>query len=199
MRMVNLAGVCIVGLLAMSASAAPINFYANLDGPSEAPPNASPGTGYAFVSFDPVAHTLLVNIIFEGLLGTTTASHIHVINGPGDTNTADTTGPVATTTPNFLGFPLGVTAGSYSRTLDTLDATSYRAGWITDSGGTTALAEAALFAGISDGRAYVNIHSSVFGGGEIRGFLQPAPEPSTMLLLSAAMGGLLLLRRKRQA
>ena len=51
----------------------------------------------------------------------------------------------------------------------------YRAGWLTDSGGTPELAEAALFAGIIEGRAYLNIHSSLYPGGEIRGFLQAAP------------------------
>ena len=41
-------------------------------------------------------------------------------------------------------------------------------GWqsLTDSLGLAA-AEAALFAGIMEGRAYFNIHSSVFPGGEI--------------------------------
>ena len=61
-------------------------------------------------------------------------------------------------------------------------ASSYRAGWITDSGGTTAQAEAELFSAITEGRAYFNIHSSIFSGGEIRGFLQIVPEPSSVAL-----------------
>ena len=104
-----------LGIALLSAApliAAPVSYIAILDGPSESPPNASPGTGTALVTIDDVAHTMHVEVDFVGLLGTTTASHIHVINGPGDTDLTDTLGPVATTTPTFSGFPLGVTAGS---------------------------------------------------------------------------------------
>jgi hypothetical protein len=140
---------------------------------------------------------LEVFVAFMDLTAPNTAAHIHVINGPGDANTLDTLGPVATTTPTFTGFPTGSTFGTYNNTFDTLLASSYRAGWITDSGGTTALAEAALFDGIITGRAYLNIHSTMFPGGEIRGFLQPAavPEPSVLLLLGAA--GIGVVRRMR--
>jgi hypothetical protein len=119
---------------------------------------------------------------FTGLGSGVTVSHIHVINGPGDANTLDTLGPVATTTPTFTGFPSGVTFGDYDMLFDMTDAGSYRAGWITDSGGTTALAEDELFAGIMEGRAYLNIHTSGFPGGEIRAFLEPVPEPSAIVL-----------------
>ena len=149
-----------------NAEAGPIKFSASLSGPGESPPNASPGTGFAFVTIDPVAHTLEVNVTFADLLAGNTASHIHIINGPGDANTADTLGPVATTTPTFPGFPTGTTSGSYLQTFNTLLASTYRAGFLTDSGGTAALAEAALFAGIMDDRAYLNIHTTAFPGGE---------------------------------
>ena len=52
-------------------------YNAVLDGPSEAPPNASPGTGTALVEIDLVAHTLSVQTSFSGLIGTTTVAHIH--------------------------------------------------------------------------------------------------------------------------
>jgi hypothetical protein len=187
-------------VFATSAAAIPITFTASLDGPSESPPNASPGTGSTTVIIDAVAHTLRVIVDFQGLLAGVTASHIHVINGPGDANTADTLGPVATTTPTFIGFPSGVTAGSYDQTFNTLLASTYRAGFITDSGGTVATAESALFAGITSGRAYLNIHSTVFPGGEIRGFLTQVPEPGTIgLLLSGLLmlGGTVGSRRRR--
>src|SRR6188768_3017555 len=91
--MVTAAGAC-------PALAAPIQYSANLSGADEFPANASPGTGFALVTIDPVLHTLFVDVSFSGLLEGTTASHIHVINGPGDVNTSDTLGPVATQTPS---------------------------------------------------------------------------------------------------
>ena len=73
-------------------------FTANLSGPNEEPANASPATGTVTVTWDEIAATMRVEAAFSGLLGLTSAAHIHVINGPGDANTADTVGPVATTT-----------------------------------------------------------------------------------------------------
>ena len=69
-------------------------------------------------------------------------------------------------------FPIGVTSGSYDQTLDLGVATSYNAGFITAQGGSIAAAKNALIAAIGNGRAYLNVHSNVFPGGEIRGFLQ---------------------------
>ena len=187
---------------ATPASAAPIVYFADLSGPNESPSNASPGLGSALVTIDTVLNTMRVQVSFSGLTSGDTASHIHVINGPGDANTSDTLGPVATTTPTFTGFPSGVTSGIFDSTFDMTLAGSYRAGFITDAGGIAA-AEAALFAGIVDGRAYLNIHTTNFPNGEIRGFLQPqqttqpVPEPGTMLLVGAGVAGVLRMRARR--
>lgn len=176
---------------ALPAAAAPIVFTTSLSGAAEEPPTGSPGTGHATVTIDDATSTMSVSVSFADLIGPTTVAHIHVINGPGDLNTADTIGPVATTTPSFVGFPQGVTSGSYAETFDMTAAGSYRAGFITDSGGTTAAAQAQLFAAIISGRAYLNIHSTFAPGGEIRGFLAPAavPEPALLTLLGLALAG----------
>jgi hypothetical protein len=181
-------GVLAVALLGLTpgTKGAPITFAAFLDGPSEAPPNASPGTGFGVVVFDPVAHTMKVTFSFSGLIGTTTAAHIHGPTAVPGTGTAG----VATTTPTFPGTPLGVTSGTYSHLFDMTLASSYNPAFITANGGTTAGAEAALFDAINTGRAYLNIHSTSFPGGEIRGFLKAVPEPSTMALAAVGLAGL---------
>jgi hypothetical protein len=54
-------------------------------------------------------------------------------------------------------------------------SSSYNPSYVTNNGGTPATAFAALRAAISAGKAYLNIHSSMFPGGEIRGFLNLCP------------------------
>lgn len=179
----------------ITSNAAVIEYDAILSGPAESPANASPGTGLATVFLDTTLNTMQVNITFSGLVGTTTASHIHAATAVAGTGTAG----VATQTPSFVGFPLGVTSGSYSSSVfDLTLASSWNAAFITANGGTTAGAEAALIAALASDKAYLNIHTSAFPGGEIRGFLTPSvvPEPSTLALLG--LGGLVFARAARR-
>lgn len=172
----------IIGLvLGASAQAVTLTTSAALSGPTENPANSSPGTGTAYVTLDTIAHTLRVNVTFGGLTANTTASHIHCcITAPGNAS-------VATVVPAFPGFPLGVTSGSYNQVLDTTQASTWNATFITNNGGTPAGAEAALANGLATGQAYLNIHTSAYPGGEIRGFLQttvPAPVNSAIPTLT---------------
>jgi hypothetical protein len=127
-------------------------YTADLNGPSEDPPNASPGTGSAQVVYDSAAHTLKVQASFSGLLGDTTAAHIH---SPTAVPLAGTAG-VATQVPSFTGFPLGVTSGTYDHTFVLTDAGSFNPAFVTANGGTAAGAEAALAASLEAQTAYFN-------------------------------------------
>jgi hypothetical protein len=107
---------------------------------------------------------------------------------------------VATTTPTFAGFPLGVTFGHFVSTLDLTLASSYNPAFIAAQGG-IAGAEAALIAGLFAGTEYLNVHSTFAMGGEIRGFLAQVPEPTSLVVLGSgllAFGLLLGWRRNRR-
>lgn len=190
-----LAAALVLGALAAVPARADILVYtADLSGAAEAPPNASPGTGFTTVTFDTSALTMQVQASFSDLLAPTTVAHIHCCTAVAGESTAG----VATMVPTFAGFPAGVTSGSYDQTFDMSLAASFNPGFLTANGGTPASAFGALLAGVDEGKAYLNIHSSQFGGGEIRGFLAPIPEPQTYALM---LGGLALLgavaRRRR--
>lgn len=188
----GLALLAAAALQAPAAQAALITYDALLNGSNESPPNASPGTGHASVTIDDVANTMSVHIDFTGLLGTTTASHIHCCTAAPGTGTAG----VATQVPTFVGFPLGVTSGTYDHIdFDLLDLATYNPAFVSSHGGTAASAEAALLAGLKAGEAYLNVHSTFRPGGEIRGFL--VPEPSSLLALAGALCGMLPLVRRR--
>lgn len=177
------------------AQAHTVLYSAVLSGPAEAPPNASTGTGTALITLDFDLVTMKVEATFSGLLGTVTAAHIHGATAVAGTGTAG----VMTVTPTFTGFPLGVTSGTYSQTFDMTLASSYNPAFMTANGGTVSGALNALNAAIQDGKSYLNIHTSSFAGGEIRGFLTPVPEPSAILMGTAAAGLLTLRRRRSQA
>jgi hypothetical protein len=180
--------------------AAPILYTASLSGPNESPPNSSLGTGFAQVLIDPALNTMQVSVSFSGLSANTTASHIHSATSSPGVGTAG----VATTTPTFPGFPLNVTSGTYNQTFDMTMASSYNPQFVANFPGMGQAqvlnAEAGLFSSIAAGTSYLNIHSTMFPGGEIRGFLALAvPEPASVVMMSTGFLGVITYVWKRKA
>jgi hypothetical protein len=163
-----------LGVLAATPAAAHGHgavYVGSLSGAQELPPNDSLATGFAIVSIDFDLFTMRVQLDFAGLSGETTSAHIHGPTFPALGGTAD----AATTEPSFPGFPTGATAGHYDHTLDLTAAASYSPAFLGRFRGSISLASNALFAGLDEGRMFLNIHTTAFTGGEIRGFLQSTP------------------------
>ena len=161
--------------IAIAMAAAPAHaqnaFIADLRGASENPPVASPGSGSALVLFDSAFQTMSVRTTFSGLTTPTVDAHIHCCVPP-------TSNAVVAVGFTPAGFPLGQTTGQFSANFDLNNAATYNPTFVAANGGTAASARTALINGTQGGLAYVNIHTTRFPAGEIRGQLVASSELS---------------------
>lgn len=129
---------------------------------------ASPGLGSAQLTLDDVAGTLNVDLSYSGLTTPTTNAHIHCCAVPGSS-----AGVIIPFVPPFV---TGLTSGTFINTFNL-----------------TVLQVSQVESGLS----YINIHTTAFPGGEIRGQIPASvPEPATVLLIGASVLGLTLVRKK---
>ena len=129
----------------------------------------STATGTVSVTLDDQTLEMTWSSSFSGLVGTYTVAHFH---GPAAANQNG-------------GVQVGV---SFSLSGDLKSGTG---------GGTTTLT-AQQAADLAAGLWYLNIHSTVNPGGEIRGNLAVVPEPGTALLFGAGLIGVAGLGRRRR-
>ena len=126
-----------------------ITYAADLRGSNETPPNSSTATGSAIVTIDTINNTLTFDVATKGIVSPSFA-HIH----PGAAGVAGS--PLITFAGSSSAFTNGRTSGTVS--IASLDATQLN----------NLLTNPSAF--------YVNVHSSAFPGGEIRGQLTAANE-----------------------
>lgn len=178
--------------IVQTASAHTYRFETIMLGVNENPPNASPGVGFSEVTIDTDLLTMRVTAQFSDLIGTVTQAHIHCcVASPGNVG-------VASIAPSFTGFPLGVTSGAYDFTYDMTLTSSYHPNFLAANGGDVGTAFQTLFDAMyipGGPGAYFNIHTSFRAGGEIRGFLEFVPEPTSAMLGLVGLGLPLFTRR----
>lgn len=198
MRLSTFKPILIAAMLAISPAAQAATFLsASLSGAQEAPPNASQGLGSSLLVLSDAADTLGVSFAFLGLSGNAMGAGLYCC-APAGVN-----GGLALSLPGFV---TGATIGAYSNTFNLLAASSYTPAFLAANGSTALTARSALVSALLGGMAYINISSTAYADGEIRGATQaflttsPVPEPSQWALL---IPGLLLsgemLRRQRRA
>jgi hypothetical protein len=159
------------GLAPLGASAEYL--VAKLSGGDENPSNTSFASGYFALNFGGVAISNPYTLAYRGLEGNITQAHIHLgapgINGPitiwlCQTLAAPAPAAVATTTPTCPGTTAGVLNASGTNGI-TADKVLGVAAQRLDAGNLTEL----LVNALRTGSAYVNVHTTTLGGGEIRG------------------------------
>jgi hypothetical protein len=155
-------------MMAGWSHAATYSLFASLDGSQEVPANASPGTGTGLVTYDDVTNLLNWNITFSGLLAGATASHFHGPAAPGVNAGVQVT------------IPLGLSAGMTSGVL-------IGSATINDTQETQLLSD--LW--------YINIHTSLYPGGEIRGQVEVVPIPAALWLFGSGLLGLVAFTRRK--
>jgi hypothetical protein len=165
---------CILALSA-GAKADTITFTATLSGANEVPPRATNATGTATLVLDTVTGKAVLSVNFSGLTSGLTGAHIHCCASP-TANAGILQGFDSQLT-------LGATSGSLSNWTLPITLTAQQ------------------MSSLINGLAYVNIHTTTYTGGEIRGQLYAVPEPGTLLLLGAGLlsvAGALKKRRRQE-
>ena len=140
-----------------TATPQPPTFTATLAGANEVPAVNAPGTGTATVVFFPATGTPTsgsYTVTVSGLTGAPTASHIHA---PADTKTS--TGVLVNFNPSSVTTTAGTFTGSFTQ------------GDIRNAN----VSMDSVMKLVKAGLAYVNVHTTANGGGEIRGQLVPKP------------------------
>ena len=164
----------LTAVLWLTGGAHGATFFASLDGSQEVPPTMTTGTGMATVSLDTSSDTITVNLSFSDLLAPETSA---TIDGPA---------PPGVEAAMSL-YTLDVEPpGGLSGTVDNQVIT------LTDLGSYTV---AEQIADLESGLWYINVESTLFFEGEIRG--QLVPEPSSLVLACVGLVAIFVGRHLR--
>ncbi len=168
-------------------------YVASLSGLQETPSNSSAGTGTAVATFDNALANLSLTVAFLGLRGNSRGASLNCC-APLGTN--------AIAALNLPFFPVGSSAGGYSNSFNLLSNASYTNAFRLAHGGTALSARTALLSGFATNAAYINVRSTAFTSGEVRGqvrLVPSVPEPAEWALLipGAMLAGAMVRRQRR--
>jgi hypothetical protein len=132
-----------------------VTFKATLAGTNEVPANTSPAIGTFVATLDTSTNLFTYDVTYSGLSSNVTLGHIHGPAVPGqNAGTTINFGTLAGGT-----FITGATSGTAHGSTTLNAATPITSGMNGDS------LKKLLFAGLT----YANVHTTIYGGGEIRG------------------------------
>lgn len=160
------------------AHGAPDYYMAELTGGQLVPEVSTMASGNVWLKLD---HDILdLTVTFADLSSPLTAAHIHCCAAAGAN---------AGVAIDFN--PEAMTSGSFSRSFNLLDSTTYTAGFLAANGGLSGAREAFL-AALGTEMNYVVLHTQQFPAGELRGQILPGtgavPEPATWAMMIAGFG-----------
>jgi hypothetical protein len=182
--------------VALAAAAAPAAAHIEAFGGSFVAEGGT-GSGTLYMEYDTDENKLAISATFSGLSGNTTVAHIHCCTAVANTGNAGVA-LAGGAGGSLINFPVGVKSGTYTQVFDLGLTSVYSLGFVTNNGGTADGARNALLASFYSSTSYFNIHSSTFGGGEIRAWIAPIPEPGTWALMAAGLVGVAGIARRRR-
>jgi hypothetical protein len=170
--------IAIVGL-ASAANAGVLVYNFGLNSAQENnPANTSPATGSMTLTLDDVSGAFSLSYNYQGMIGNLTVAHFHRA-------AAGVNGPVF--------YWLAATGAPAGAGIDKLLSPSLATGGKSGSGTGNGTFTSAQIADVKAGLVYANLHTTTFGGGEIRGQVVPAPAALSL----AGIAGLAAFRRRR--
>lgn len=193
-KLTGLAASLVLAFTALPAHAVVLEFSALLTGDQEVPPVATNAFGSASIFVDTDAETIDLALIVDGIslddladgLVAAPIGPVHFHNAPAGVN-----GPIvvpfafgADYEDTAVGFDLSVNGLTYA------DAVLLSGSMLTFD---------EFVAGMIAGNFYINVHTDLFGGGEIRGQIAQIPAPGALLLFITGAAGLFAARRRKKA
>lgn len=169
--MIRSAAVLAALAVAGAAQAQTVILTAVVNGAQEVPAVTTPASGTATLTIDVATRAFSLDLAFGTLTAPVTVAHIH--RAPAGVN-----GPVII---GLDGIPLS--GGRPSWNLIAPGITSFNSAGPVNA---PFLFPATELANLLAGNTYINIHSSAFPGGEIRGQLIPTPGAAALLGLAGA-------------